>query len=74
MSDAVKLLTEYQDVFSTGEFDIGRTSLIKHRIDTPGARPVRQPLRRSSPEQRAEVERQVHELYFTRAKPNPAIR
>ncbi len=62
VSDAVKLLTEYQDVFSTGEFDIGRTSLIKHRIDTPGARPVRQPLRRSSPEQRAEVERQVHEL------------
>ncbi len=62
VNEVVKLLTEYGDVFSKGEFDIGRTNLIKHRIDTPGARPVRQPLRRSSPEQRAEVERQVKEL------------
>ena len=58
----MKLLTEYQDVFSTGEYDIGRTGLIRHRIDTPGAHPRRQTLRRTSPEQRAEIERQVKEL------------
>lgn len=58
----VSLLTEYQDVFSTGEFDIGHTDLIRHSIDTQGAHPIRQRLRRSSPEQRTEVERQVKEL------------
>ncbi len=62
VTEVVKLLSEYEDVFSKGEFDIGRTSLIKHKIDTPGAHPIRQPLRRSSPEQRAEVDRQVKEL------------
>ena len=57
-----RLLVEYQDVFSTGEFDIGRTTLVKHSIDTGDAAPIRQPLRRSSPQQREEVERQVQEL------------
>ena len=62
-SEGVKeLFVEYQDVFSQGEFDIGRTKLVKHRIDTQDARPIRQPLRRQSPVQRAEVERQVSEL------------
>ena len=62
IEEVVKLLTEYQDVFSAGEYDIGRTGLIRHRIGTPGARPRRQTLRRTSPEQRAEIERQVKEL------------
>ena len=57
-----RLLVEYQDVFSSGEFDIGRTTRVKHSIDTGGAAPIRQPLRRSSPQQREEVERQVQEL------------
>ena len=61
IDEVVKLLTEYQDVFSAGEYDIGRTGLIRHRIGTPGASPRRQTLRRTSPEQRAEIERQVKE-------------
>ena len=60
--EVIYLLVAYQDVFSRGEFDIGRTSWIRHGIDTQSARPRRLPLRRSSPEQRAEVERQVKEL------------
>ena len=56
------LLIDYQDVFSKGEYDIGRTNFVKHSIDTENARPIRQPLRRSSPQQREEVERQVGEL------------
>ena len=40
------LLRCYEDVFSRGEFDVGRTHLISHRIDTGQHRPVRQPLRR----------------------------
>ncbi|XP_072016489.1 uncharacterized protein [Amphiura filiformis] len=57
-----ELLVKYQDIFSRGEYDIGRTKLVQHSIDTQGAQPIRQPLRRSSPEQRTEVERQVAEL------------
>ena len=56
------LLIKYQDVFSSGEYDIGRTTLVKHSIDTGDARPIRQPLRRSGPVQRDETERQVKEL------------
>ena len=41
-----QLLSRYSDVFSKGEFDIGCTNLIQHRIDTADSRPVRQPLRR----------------------------
>jgi len=40
------LLYKYDDVFSKGEFYVGRTHLITHHIDTGQNRPVRQPLRR----------------------------
>jgi len=40
------VLCEYEDVFSKGEFDVGCTSVIEHRIDTGQHRPVRQALRR----------------------------
>ncbi len=60
--EVLDLLISHQDVFSRGEFDIGRNNLVKHSIDTQGAPPIRQQLRRSSPAQRAEVERQVSEL------------
>ncbi len=37
------LLCEFCDVFSTGPHNLGRTDLVKHRIDTRGAAPFRQP-------------------------------
>ena len=37
------LLTRYSHLFSTGPQDMGRTDVIKHHIDTQGARPIRQP-------------------------------
>ena len=40
------LLTEYEDVFSKDEFDLGRTTLVEHTIDTGDRQPIRQPLRR----------------------------
>ena len=43
---AVSLLKFHECVFSRGEFDVGRTHLITHHINTAGHRPVRQPLRR----------------------------
>jgi len=40
------LLRQYSDEFSKNELDLGETPLAKHRIDTGGARPMRQSLRR----------------------------
>ena len=41
-----KLLLRYQDVFSKNEFDLGKTHLVEHSIDTGDAKPVAQPPRR----------------------------
>ena len=43
------ILKDYADVFSQSEYDLGRTEIISHHIDTGDARPVRQPLRRYPP-------------------------
>jgi len=44
--ELIKILRDYSDVFSTGELDLGETSLATHQIDTGNARPMRQMLRR----------------------------
>ena len=41
------MLNEYKDIISSDEFDLGRTSIVEHRIDTGDARSVRQTLRRT---------------------------
>ena len=41
-----QLLEKNQEVFSTSEFDLGRTNLVRHRIDTGQNRPFKQQLRR----------------------------
>ena len=46
---------KYAHVFSKSEFDLGRTSLIPHKIDTGQSRPFKQPLRRHP---------RVHEQYI----------
>ena len=41
-----ELLRENKEVFSTSEFDLGRTNLVRHTIDTGTNRPFKQQLRR----------------------------
>lgn len=44
---AVKeMLRKYDNVFSMGDFDLGCTDLIKHRMDTGETKPIKQSLRR----------------------------
>jgi len=43
--ELIRTLRDYVDVFSTGEADLGETSLAAHQIDTGEARPIRQTLR-----------------------------
>ena len=57
-----RLLTEYQDVFSKGDDDLGQTDIIKHTIDTGGAAPIRQRARRLPFHHQAEVDRQVKDM------------
>ena len=44
-----EILTEYSDVFSRSEYDLGLTNVITHHIDTGTAVPIRQQLRRFPP-------------------------
>ena len=56
------LLAKYADVFSSGDFDIGMTSVTEHRIDTGNSRPVKVPPRRIPIHKRQEVEQTVEQL------------
>ncbi|UYV84336.1 K02A2.6-like [Cordylochernes scorpioides] len=44
--NARAFLKKNQDVFSSGDGNLGRTDLVRHRINTGDARPIRQPPRR----------------------------
>jgi len=56
------LLNEYSDVFSKDPYDMGRTHLVEHTIDTQNHRPIRQGLRRQPLALLDETDRQVDEL------------
>jgi len=43
---AIDFIIRHADIFSKSEFDLGRTSVVKHTIDTGNNRPFRQQLRR----------------------------
>ncbi len=57
-----KLISEFQDVFSKGDDDLGQTDLVEHRIDTGNARPIRQRLRRQPNCNQEEIAKQVKDL------------
>ena len=54
-----RLLVEFADVFSLDETDIGRTDLIKHRIETTDSVPVKIPPRRLPIAKRDLVQREI---------------
>ncbi|CAC5387658.1 unnamed protein product [Mytilus coruscus] len=43
-----EVLNKHRDAFANNKLDLGSCSLVKHKIDTTGAAPVRQPLRPNS--------------------------
>ena len=58
-----ELLQSHGSVFSTSKYDLGRTDVVKHTIQTrPGTRPIKQRPYRHGPAQEEEIERQVKEL------------
>jgi len=45
-SDVERLLKDSADIFSRGEYNIGRMDYVEYKIDTRSHRPIRQPLQR----------------------------
>ncbi|KRX69753.1 Retrovirus-related Pol polyprotein from transposon 17.6 [Trichinella sp. T6] len=56
------ILRKCGKAISRGEADLGRTSLVKHRIETRGAQPVKLPPRRLPKAQREVVDRLIPEM------------
>ncbi len=56
------LLTRFSCLFSTGPHDIGRTGLTRHRIDSQGAAPIRQPSHRLPLAMREEAQRAIADM------------
>ena len=56
------LLYEFSGLFSQGSHDLGRTDLVKHRINTGTAAPVRQPPRRFPFAKREEADKAIAEM------------
>jgi len=59
---AQQLFLNYDDVFSRGPFDMGRTILIEQTIDTGKHRPIRQAFRRHPIAQLETTDHHVDEL------------
>ena len=56
------LLIQYQDIFSTGDNDIGRTDIVKHKINTGDTKPIKQYPRRLPIHQRKEADEQISQM------------
>ncbi|MCG7879813.1 MAG: RNase H-like domain-containing protein, partial [Candidatus Thiodiazotropha endolucinida] len=60
--EVAKLISKYSDVFSKSDSDLGRTGIIKHKIPTGGAQPIKQPPRRVPVHMNTEVDQQITEM------------
>ena len=59
------LLAKYRHVFAETSDDLGVTPLVKHHIDTGNHNPIRQKVRRTTPEKRQAIEREIDEMLKT---------
>ena len=57
-----ELLVEFQDVFSKNNYDLGKTHLLQHEVDTGDSRPTKQNPRRQSPAAAEAADKIIDEL------------
>ena len=57
-----QLVHGYSDIFATPSRQMGCTDMMKHTIDTGNATPIKQPLRRKSPEQQVFIEKEIDKM------------
>lgn len=62
LQTATDLIRSFEDVFSQNEYDIGKTHLVEHTIDTGTHRPIRQTLRRHPLAHLETIDEQVEEM------------
>ena len=60
--ELTSLLCEFSDVFASSSDDLGRSNVVKHRIDTGNAKPIRQHPRRLPVNQRPVAEQEVEKM------------
>ena len=46
--ETAKLLKKYSNSFSKSDDDLGRTGIVRHKINTENAHPIKQPERQST--------------------------
>ena len=56
------MLTDFRDVISSGPDDLGRTTIVDHKIDTGNSVPIKQSPRRIPGNLKEEVDRQTSEM------------
>ncbi len=56
------LLEEFKDIFAVRPGDIGRTSIVRHKIDTGNSAPVKLPPRRLPLQQHEEVSQLIEDM------------
>ena len=56
------LLCSFEDIFARSNSDLGKTSKLKHRINTETDTPIRQPVRRLPPHYRENVKKLLNEM------------
>lgn len=55
-------LLQYTSLFAKSNNDLGKTNIVKHKIDTGDARPIKQPVRRAPAHLSKEIERNIDEM------------
>jgi hypothetical protein len=56
------LLTKYKTLFAESNLDLGKTDIVRHKIETGNARPVKQPPRRMHVHQHSEMDKQIDDM------------
>lgn len=56
------LLNDYKDIFAVSDKDLGRTSIVRHKINTGSNLPVKQPPRRAPISMREEIDKQIDDM------------
>lgn len=57
-----KLLIKHETMLSATDEDLGRTRIIRHKIPTGNAKPIKQPIRRMPVHMQDEASRQINEM------------
>ena len=60
--EIAKLLKKYSDSFSKSDDDLGRTGIVRHKINTENAHSIKQPLRRTPVNHNSEIDKQIDDM------------